>query len=126
MAVIFFERLTDEEREAFCDGFLMADDIGVNDWDSATPWGAPWYWATCMKSDSTDPEEWGLEWFEKCHLYILNISEEQERFLLDRMGSQATGADIAEFLNWAENEGVNLFELSPDEFQDALNKCFIR
>lgn len=73
MITVYFDTLTDSEKESFCKGFRMADDIGVNDWDTATPWGAPWFWATYMNSESLDPEKWGKEWFEYCRADILDL-----------------------------------------------------
>ena len=75
MITIYFDTLTDDEKEAFCNGFRMADDIGVDDWDTATPWGCPWFWATYMESASFDPKEWGKEWFEYCRGDILDFPD---------------------------------------------------
>ena len=35
--LVDFNKLTDSERDEFVEGFKSADDIGVDDWDSATP-----------------------------------------------------------------------------------------
>lgn len=125
---IVFEKLTDSEKEAFCDGFRMADDIGVNDWDTATPWGAPWFWADSMESDSYSPEVWGREWFEQNREDMLGISPEDERVLLDAMGAQATGEDVKKFLDWSEENCLDVVELAKhgeeNEFYEALEKCF--
>ena len=77
-ATIFFEKLTDNEREEFVEGFNSADDIGVTDWDTATPWGCPWFWASCMESDSLDPEDWGKEWFKQNRTDILDCLADTE------------------------------------------------
>lgn len=125
---VVFEKLTDDEREEFVAGFKSADDIGVDDWDCPTPWGAPWYWADSMESDSYSPEVWGREWFEQNRSDILGISPEDERVLLDAMGSQASSEDVKKFLDWSEENFVNVVELAKhgeeNEFYEALEKCF--
>ena len=125
---IVFEKLTDVEREEFVDGFKSADDIGVDDWDGSTPWGEPWYWADFMESDSYSPEVWGREWFEQNRADMLGCSPEDERALLDAMGSQATGEDVKKFLDWGEENFVDVIELAKhgeeNEFAEALEKCF--
>lgn len=125
---IVFEKLTDVEREEFVSGFKNADDIGVDDWDGSTPWGAPWYWADSMESDSYSPEVWGREWFEQNREDMLGISPEDERVLLDAMGAQATGEDVKKFLDWGEENFVDVIELAKhgeeNEFSEALEKCF--
>ena len=125
---VIFEKLTDDEREEFVDGFKSADDIGVDDWETATPWGAPWEWADSMESDSYSPEVWGREWFEQNREDMLGISPEDERVLLDAMGAQATGEDVKKFLDWSEENFVNVVELAKhgeeNEFYEALEKCF--
>ena len=78
MKKVIFEELTDEQRESFVEGFQTADDIGVDDWDSATPWGAPWFWTDSMEAKGTTPEEWGKEWFEKNRGEISELKAEQE------------------------------------------------
>lgn len=75
---VIFEKMTDDEREEFVAGFQSADDIGVDDWDCSTPWGAPWEWATDMESDSYSPEVWGREWFEQNREEIAELKAEQE------------------------------------------------
>lgn len=125
---IIFEKLTDVEREEFVDGFKSADDIGVDDWDGSTPWGEPWYWADSMESDSYSPEVWGREWFEQNRADMLGCSPEDERALLDAMGAQATGEDVKKFLDWGEENFVDVIELAKhgeeNEFSEALEKCF--
>ena len=103
---IIFEKLTDVEREEFVDGFKSADDIGVDDRDGSTPWGEPWYWVDSMESDSYSPEVWGRERFEQNRADMLGCSPEDERVLLDAMGSQATGEDVKQFLAWGEGNFV--------------------
>ena len=76
MALIIFENLTDSEKEAFCNGFRMADDLGVDDWDTATPWGCPWFWADSMESDSYSPEVWGREWFKYCRADMADFPQD--------------------------------------------------
>lgn len=125
---IIFEKLTDTEREEFVDGFKSADDIGVDDWDGSTPWGEPWYWVDSMESDSYSPEVWGREWFEQNRADMLGCSPEDERALLDAMGAQATGEDVKKFLDWGEENFVDVIELAKhgeeNEFAEALEKCF--
>lgn len=125
---IIFEKLTDTEREEFVDGFKSADDIGVDDWDGSTPWGEPWYWVDSMESDSYSPEVWGREWFEQNRADMLGCSPEDERALLDAMGAQATGEDVKKFLDWGEENFVDVIELAKhgeeNEFHEALEKCF--
>ena len=88
---IMFEKLTDDEQDEFVEGFKSADDIGVDDWDCSTPWGAPWFWA-------------------------------------DSMGSQASGEDVKKFLDWGEENCLDVVELAKhgeeNEFYGALEKCF--
>lgn len=125
---IVFEKLTDDEREEFVSGFKNADDIGVDDWETATPWGEPWYWVDSMESDSYSPEVLGREWFEQNRADMLGISPEDEQVLLDAMGAQATGEDVKKFLDWGEENFVDVVELAKhgeeNEFSEALEKCF--
>lgn len=127
---VVFEKLTGDEREEFVEGFKNADDIGVDDWDSATPWGAPWGWADSMESDSYSPEVWGEEWFAQNRADMLGISPEDERALMDAMGSQASGNDVKKLLDWGEENCVDVVELAKygeeNDFYDALEKCFGR
>jgi len=125
---VIFEKLTDDEQDEFVEGFKSADDIGVDDWECSTPWGAPWFWADSMESDSYSPEVWGREWFEQNRADMLGISPEDERALLDAMGAQASGEDVKKFLDWGERERVDVVELAKhgeeNEFYGALEKCF--
>lgn len=125
---VIFEKLTDDEREEFVDGFKSADDIGVDDWDGSNPWGEPWYWVDSMESDSYSPEVWGREWFEQNRADMLGCSPEDERALLDAMGSQASGEDVKKFLDWGEENFVDVIDLAKhgeeNEFSEALEKCF--
>ena len=127
---VVFKNLTDDEREEFVEGFKNADDIGGDDWDSATPWGAPWVWADSMESDSYSPEVWGEEWFAQNRADMLGLSPEDERTLTDAMGSHASGSDIRKFLDWGEENCVDVVELAKygeeNDFYDALEKCFGR
>lgn len=77
MKKVIFEELTDEQREAFVEGFQTADDIGVDDWDSATPWGCPWLWAGEGTLTGETPEEWGKEWFEQNREEMLELKAEK-------------------------------------------------
>lgn len=126
--LVDFSKFTDSERDEFVAGFKNADDIGVDDWDCSTPWGCPWFWADSMESDSYSPEVWGKEWFEQNRSEMLGISPEDERALLDAMGSQTTGEDVKKFLEWGERECVDVVELAKhgeeNEFYEALEKCF--
>lgn len=121
---VIFEKMTDDERDEFVEGFKSADDIGVDDWDCSTPWE----WADSMESDSYSPEVWGREWFEQNRSDMLGISPEDERTLLDSMGSQTTGKDVKKFLDWGEENHVDVVELAKhgeeNEFYEALEKCF--
>ncbi len=65
---IDFRELTDEEREEFVRGFRDADMLGVDDWDSSTPWGCPWFWRTNDRNyvDGDNAYDWGRSWFEQC------------------------------------------------------------
>lgn len=126
--LVDFSKFTDSERDEFVRGFNDADDIGVNDWECATPWGAPWEWASPENLDGDTPEEWGEAWFEKNRSDMLGCSPEDERTLLDAMGSQATGEDVKQFLAWGEENFVDVVELAKhgeeNEFYEALEKCF--
>lgn len=125
---IVFEKLTDSERDEFVEGFKSADDIGVDDWESSTPWGAPWEWASPENLDGDTPEEWGEAWFKKNRSDMLGCSPEDERTLLDAMGSQTTCEDVKQFLAWGEENFVDVIELAKhgeeNEFTEALEKCF--
>lgn len=126
--IVDFSKLTDDERETFVEGFQNADDIGVDDWDSSTPWGAPWTWTDEMEAKGDTPEEWGAEWFEQNRFSILGYSPEDERALLNAMGSQATSEDVKRVLDWGEKNCVNVVELAENgeenEFYEVLEKCF--
>ena len=60
-----FEKLSDKEREDFAFGFSDADDIGVEDWDTSTPWGCPWFWSSPAELEGDNAYEWGRSWFFK-------------------------------------------------------------
>jgi hypothetical protein len=126
--LVDFSKFTDSERDEFVEGFKNADDIGVDDWECATPWGAPWEWASPENLDGDTPEEWGEAWFEKNRSDMLGCSPEDERTLLDAMGSQATGEDVKKFLDWGEENCLDVVELAKhgeeNEFYEALEKCF--
>ena len=62
--LVDFSKFTDSERDEFVESLKSADDIGVDDWDSATPWGAPWEWASPENLDGDTPEEWGEARYE--------------------------------------------------------------
>ena len=59
---------------------------------------------------------------------MLGCSPEDERTLLDAMGSQASGEDVKKFLDWGEENFVDVIELAKhgeeNEFYEALEKCF--
>lgn len=77
--LVDFEKLSDEEREQFSEDFMGADDLGVNDWDSSTPWGCPWFWSRPEELDGETPAEWGESWFLKNRAEIESLlAEEQE------------------------------------------------
>lgn len=127
---VIFEKMTDDERDEFVEGFKSADDIGVNDWDCSTPWGCPWEWSDGMQVPRgvVSAYEMGRKWFEQNRADMLGISPEDERVLLDAMGAQATGEDVKKFLDWGERECVDVVELAKhgegNEFYEALEKCF--
>ena len=80
MKKIDFEKLTDEQQEEFVKGFMDADDIGVEDWDSSAPWGCPWFWSSPVELEGEDAYEWGQAWFERNRSEIKELTdEEQER-----------------------------------------------
>lgn len=72
---IDFSDLTDAEREEFVDGFKDADDIGVNDWETSAPWGAPWEWSDGMSVPRgvVSAYEMGREWFRQNRADILEV-----------------------------------------------------
>lgn len=76
--LVDFSKFTDSERDEFVRGFNAADDIGVDDWDCSTPWGAPWEWSSPENLDGDTPEEWGEAWFEKNREEIAELKAEQE------------------------------------------------
>ena len=129
-AFVEFSALTDEERDEFAHGFDDADDIGVDDWDCSTPWGCPWEWSDGMQVPRgvVSAYEMGREWFKKNRSRMLGCSPEDERTLLDAMGSQTTGEDVKKFLDWGEENFVDVIELAKhgeeNEFSEALEKCF--
>lgn len=75
--LVDFEKLTDKEQEEFVKGFNDADDLGVNDWDSSTPWGAPWFWSSPENLDGNCAYEWGAAWFIKSRDEIEELLEEE-------------------------------------------------
>ena len=68
-----FSTLTDEERQEFVEGFKDADIVGVNDWETSTPWGAPWEWSDGMlvPCRAVSAYEMGRKWFEKNRSAVL-------------------------------------------------------
>lgn len=82
---IVFSTLSERERDLFAEGFHDADDIGVDDWDDATPWGCPWEWADAMwvTDPKAGPYEWGREWFEQNRAELADLKEEDARFKND-------------------------------------------
>lgn len=125
-----FSTLTDDERDEFVEGFQDADDIGVDDWDCSTPWGCPWEWSDGMQVPRgvVSAYEMGRKWFEQNRSFLLGCSPEDERTLLDAMGSQASGEDVKRFLDWGEENSVDVVELAKhgeeNDFYKALEKCF--
>lgn len=107
-----------------------ADDIGVDDWDCSTPWGCPWEWSDGMQVPRgvVSAYDMGREWFEQNRAKMLGISPEDERTLLDSMGSQASGEDVKKFLDWGVENHVDVVDLAKhgeeNEFYEALEKCF--
>lgn len=79
MTKIDFEKLTDEQQEQFVKGFMDADDIGVDDWDSPAPWGAPWFWTSGEELEGEDAYEWGQAWFEKYRADIAELKDEERK-----------------------------------------------
>lgn len=63
--LVDFEKLSDEEQQDFVRGFNDADDIGVEDWDTSTPWGCPWFWSSPAELEGETAYEWGEAWFLK-------------------------------------------------------------
>lgn len=42
---MFVQNLTDKEKNEFCEHFYeLANEIGLDDRDSPSPWGCPWLW----------------------------------------------------------------------------------
>ncbi len=74
-AYIEFSALTDTERQDFVEGFQDADDIGVDDWETATPWGCPWEWSDGMQVPRgvVSAYEMGREWFRQNRADILEV-----------------------------------------------------
>ena len=84
MNYVDLQDLTDEQREAFVQGWKDAGGY-MGDSDSPNPWCCPWYWGedhTWFKG--TTPEEWGAEWWEECQgqireeLWFESLNEEEE------------------------------------------------
>lgn len=76
--LVDFEKLTDNEQDEFVRGFNDADDLGVDDWDSSTPWGAPWFWSSPEELEGDDAYEWGQAWFVKNRDEIEELAEAEE------------------------------------------------
>lgn len=78
MVTVEFEKMSEYECAAFVEGFKDADDIGVNDWETACPWGCPWYYEDEATFESTDPYEQGVEWFKNNREDILELMSEED------------------------------------------------
>lgn len=73
--LVDFEKLSDKQREDFCEGFCDADDIGLTDWDSADPWGCPWFYASPTNLKGKNAYEWGRNWFLKNRAEIKALTD---------------------------------------------------
>lgn len=135
MKWVDFSSFTEEDREKFVQGFEDADDIGVTDWDTSTPWGAPWTWCRGMYvTDSTDgtPYEWGGEWFRENKAELLELREEDfyqevsEKYpgLLQKMGDVATAGDALRFVDFCKARDVDPLTCSESVFYECLDECF--
>lgn len=133
-AYIEFSSLTDAEREVFTRGFDDADDIGVDDWETATPWGCPWEWSDGMQVPRgvVSAYELGREWFRQNRADILEFKSRDEDELgaddlpelMQKMGSEATEADARRFAAWCAGHGVNPLTCSENAFYSQLTGCF--
>lgn len=127
-----FSALTDVEREAFARGFDAADDVGVDDWDTATPWGCPWEWANGMSVPHgvVSAYELGREWFRQNRAAIREaqaggeLTAEALPELMQKMGSEATEADARRFAAWCAGHDVNPLTCSESTFYEQLDACY--
>lgn len=65
--VIALDALTEEQQEAFVNGWEAAGGpVCVWD-DSPCPWCAPWTWGGSheIETESDRPEDWGAQWWEE-------------------------------------------------------------
>ena len=73
--------LTDAEREIFVEAFYEIADSRLDDGESCSPWGCPWYWGTSVTLEGSTIEEMAENFYsmeEKEILFLLNEQEEEE------------------------------------------------
>ena len=61
--------LTDAEREIFVEAFYEITDSRLDDLDTGSPWGCPWYWGTPVTLEGSTIEEMA----ENFHAFYENI-----------------------------------------------------
>ena len=70
-------RLGDRERDAFCTGWEAAGGY-VDDYESDTPWCAPWYFDAYVLCVGGCPEQWGADWWYVCRPEIERLLAEEK------------------------------------------------
>ena len=68
--------LTDEQKEAFIDGWKSAGGY-MDDSDSPAPWCAPWLTNETIEVAGDTPEAWGADWWNQCKDEIAALKEEE-------------------------------------------------
>lgn len=130
MKKIIFKDFGPFQRETFTAGFQAADDIGVSDWESATPWGCPWEWAESMTVPDKlwTPRQWGAEWFRQNRADILDTLSDELADIRYRLGAEATAADALRFRQYCYERGIDAHALAlraeDDHFNDVAACCF--
>ncbi|MDO5532304.1 hypothetical protein [Sutterella sp.] len=89
--------LTDEQREAFVEGWECAGG-SMNDVESDTPWCMPWEYASEIEVTGDDPEAWGEQYWAQCRAEVLELTrgdleneaskDEPDPEMIDRLRGQ--------------------------------------
>lgn len=65
--------LTDDERERFVEAFYEIADSRLDDGESCSPWGCPWYWGTSVTLEGSTIEEMAENFHARQEKDILNL-----------------------------------------------------
>lgn len=126
MKKIIFKDFGPFQRETFTAGFQAADDIGVSDWESATPW--EWAESMTVPDKLWTPRQWGAEWFRQNRADILDTLSDELADIRDRLGAEATAADALRFRQYCYERGIDALALAlradDDHFNDVVACCF--